>query len=138
MKWILVTGSRELRNAGLIADLLAEQSRGRDATLVVGDNVSRDPLTGQESGADHLAVEAWTGPGNPSRANLRVFRADWKRLGRRAGPARNHAMIDFLNEQQGDKVCLAFYQTGATNRGTAHCANAARSAGLPVHEIWAA
>ena len=61
---------------------------------------------------------------------VRVFRADWSRYGRSAGPIRNRNMVDLAACYAGvsNAVCVAF--TGG--RGTASCVAAARAAGLRI------
>lgn len=51
--------------------------------------------------------------------------AEWHRLGPRAGPIRNQAMVD-----AGADVCLAFASPGS--RGTWDCVRRAREAGIRV------
>jgi hypothetical protein len=58
---------------------------------------------------------------------VRVVPAPWQRLGARAGPVRNQAMVDLC--RSGDH-CLAFPSLGS--RGTLDCASRARAAGLSV------
>jgi len=36
----------------------------------------------------------------------------------------------------GADVCLAFFKTGATNRGTSGCVAVAKKAGIEVREFW--
>jgi len=57
--------------------------------------------------------------------------ADWDRLGKAAGGARNQVMAD-----KGADECLAFYWYGAGNAGTADCASRAAEAGIPVTSIY--
>ena len=47
------------------------------------------------------------------------------------GFARNQEMVDL-----GADLCVAFIQVGAMNKGTWHCATAARAAGIPVWEVY--
>lgn len=57
--------------------------------------------------------------------------ADWDRYGKSAGPRRNQHMVDL-----GADVCLAFPL--GESRGTRHCMEAARRAGIRVKVVDAA
>lgn len=131
MLWIVVTGSREVRDtpenrAVIAAELENLTASAAGAHLVVGD----------ARGTDTLVLDLWRSPLNPDRENYRRFVADWDRHGRKAGPLRNREMIWFANAQAGRHECLVFFQTGAQNVGSADCANRARRAGFNVKEIW--
>lgn len=79
---------------------------------------------GGATGADEHA-KVWA---RVARINEVVeYPADWKRLGRRAGPARNRLMLD---EERPDLV-VAF----PGGRGTADCCAAARERGIRVWEV---
>ena len=141
MLYLGVTGSREVRDRGLVQREMAGASKGQETFLVVGDQVSKDPQTGEFYGLDCIATDLWDDPDNPNRANIRGFTADWQRYGKRAGMIRNTDMVKWVlnrlaTETEASARWLAFYQTGAQNRGTAHCANTARRTGIPVTEIW--
>jgi hypothetical protein len=136
-----VTGSREVRDRDLVQRELDGASKGQETFLVVGDQVSKDRATGEFYGLDHIAADLWDSPSNPNRSNIRVCTANWERYGKRAGMVRNSEMVKWVliakGYNPGSTVrWLAFYQTGAQNKGTAHCANTARRAGIPVTEIW--
>lgn len=130
MLWLLVTGSREIKdipeNRTTVGDEVVMATTDTEATLLVGD----------ARGLDDLALKLWLSDNNPNRERWRRFEANWDKHGRRAGPRRNEQMVKFVTAQDGDKVCLAFFQRGAGNRGTAHCANYARNHGIDVREIW--
>jgi hypothetical protein len=55
--------------------------------------------------------------------------ADWKGLGKVAGPARNQEMV------QAADLCLALHRSIATSRGTKDCVRQALAAGIPVYLI---
>jgi len=63
-------------------------------------------------------------------AEVPVKPAHWDRYGRRAGPARNHAMLDL-----GVQLVVAFQRKGS--RGTQSTIDEARRRGIPV-EVHAA
>lgn len=50
-------------------------------------------ITGGSAGAD-LEAELWA---RQRKIPVRVFRADWKQLGKRAGPYRNSQMIEAID-----------------------------------------
>jgi hypothetical protein len=126
-----VTGSRDLTDRDLVIEAIADCVTGdpdhavKAHTVVVGDCLT---------GADYFARDFWqqiiASFGNPeTQENLTVHKADWAKHGKAAGPLRNQAMVD-----SGADVCLAFYKTGAGNRGTTDCVRRAKAAGIPVKE----
>lgn len=119
---IIVTGSREwtdkqtLRSA--LDSLLAEIPTNEDVVIVHG---------ACPRGADQMADEwarhaAFTGLG----VTVEPHPADWK-MGKQAGHWRNQHMVNL-----GADMVLAFFHTGAPNRGTADCVRRAEEAGIPV------
>ena len=57
-------------------------------------------------------------------------RAEWVRLGKRAGPSRNQRMVD-----AGADFCLAFHRFIANSEGTRDCARRAIAAGIPTYLV---
>lgn len=122
----LVTGSRELKDrvavyGALDATLWAAKEAGYDTFIVVHGACPR--------GAD-LFAEEWTfAPVSQSGITIisEPHPADWERYGKSAGFRRNYEMVQF-----GANCCLAFYQEGAGNRGTSHCAWCAERVRIPV------
>lgn len=80
-------------------------------------------------GADQYAA-VWAREHHADGVTEEPHPADWEALGRRAGIARNTAMVD-----RGADVCVAFIRDGSP--GATHCANAARAAGIPTHRYSA-
>lgn len=118
---LLVTGSREWDDYPLMFQTLTEYLRddlNLEAVLVHGDC---------PTGADRMAARIWEITGRP----VEPHPADWDKHGKAAGPIRNQEMVDLGADQ-----CIAFFKIGAGNKGTAHCASAARKAGIPVREVW--
>ena len=108
---VLICGSRNWRDRDLIKQVVG--------ALPVGSTV----ITGGAPGADTIAMQ---------EARLRglgqqVFRADWVRYGKAAGPIRNQEMLD---EGRPDLV-IAFRLEGKS-RGTDDMIRRAKSAGVPV------
>jgi hypothetical protein len=129
---ILVTGDRRWRHPDRLAQVLdqaATQAGGR-VRLLVGDC---------PTGADRHAARWARQRGVP----FRVFRARWAQMAaegrsrRWAGPLRNHAMLDTLDQADGERLVLAFHDDLVRSRGTRQCVAAARRRGYPVTLIHA-
>lgn len=119
---ILVTGSRNLKNYELVRDALEEMvgnscDPGEHVVIVHG----ACPYGGADEHAQHWAEVAVNASHEPHPA-------DFKSLGRKAGPLRNQEMVDL-----GADVCLAFPEKNS--RGTWDCVRRAKAAGIPV-EIY--
>lgn len=108
---VLVTGDRNLADVGLVQRRL---DRFCAEWVIVGDC---------PTGADYFTREwcAWRG------VRCEVFRADWQRLGKAAGPRRNRSMVRRIRELCG--FVLAFPRGGP---GTANCIELARRVDLPI------
>jgi hypothetical protein len=79
-------------------------------------------ITGGANGADMLAAD-WAGYRQVPKL---IFRADWERHGRAAGPIRNQQMLECKPD-----LVVAF----AGGRGTADMVRRAKAAGIHVMEI---
>lgn len=116
---VLVTGSRDWDKFVLLWETLDGIAAEHGELLIIH---------GAARGADSYAA-GW--------AEISAYHdhdpnpADWTRLGKAAGQARNQAMVD-----KGADVCVAFYKNGAGNRGTADCVARAVAAGIPVRRIY--
>lgn len=119
---ILITGSRNWNDAAamqaalakILVEFLENPVGTRMPTLVHGDC----------EGADLMAAAWWTALRMPTESHP----ANWKELGRAAGPIRNQKMVDL-----GADLCLAFPMP--KSRGTWDCVRRAREAGIPVEII---
>jgi hypothetical protein len=60
-----------------------------------------------------------------------IYRANWKKYKRKAGPIRNSQMLD---EAKPDKV-LAFRRGGKTSKGTTDCIEKAKARGILVEIV---
>jgi hypothetical protein len=108
---VLVCGGRRFADRALLEAVLDRLHRARPfAVLIEGD----------AQGADRMAG-AWAEARGIDRL---VFKADWDRLGAKAGPTRNRQM---LAEGKPDLV-VAF----PGRHGTAHMMRIARAAGVEV------
>ena len=90
-------------------------------------------IEGGASGADRLARMLASSATN---CHVETHLANWNRqedgsYDRAAGFKRNQEMVD-----SGADLCLAFFKKGAGNRGTKHCSDLARKAGIEVVEVW--
>lgn len=105
---VLVCGSREWTNRDVIIRELHELPLGR-------------LIHGNCRGADKLAAEI----GRYLGWKVEPFPADWKALGKKAGPLRNRQMLD----EKPDLV-LAFHAGIERSKGTADCVQEANRRGL--------
>lgn len=113
---VLVCGGRNYDRWPEVRDTLNNARDVRGVSLII---------TGGASGADRLA-ERWA---QHERIPVCVFPANWQFLGRKAGPLRNQAMLDFAKPH----LVVAF----PGGRGTEDMVNRAIAAGLPIMEISA-
>lgn len=122
---ILVTGSRtwddeEAIMRGLVTaqmEVLALQGKHGIPILVSG----ACPI-----GADFLAEKFWAR--THGEEYIERHPADWKRLGKKAGFARNSEMVKL-----GADVCVAFIKDGS--KGATMTADLAEKAGIPTRRI---
>lgn len=123
----LVCGGRDYRDRARVWKIMdAAVERLGLTAIVQGGQVSTDLETGEKHGADWLAKE-WAAE---RLLQCETFYADWERLGRSAGPARNQKMLD----QAKPDFCIAF----PGSRGTEDMCRRSAEAGLKVHRIDAA
>lgn len=112
MKKVLITGSRDWENRGLI-----KKELNLIATLWVKDVtlISGHCPTGADKICEEIAKElGWT---------IELYPADWKQYGKSAGFIRNRQMVN-----QGADICLAFIRNGS--RGASGTAKIAEAAGI--------
>jgi hypothetical protein len=123
---ILVTGGRDWSDPDRLAAVLDHAAGGGEQVrLLVGDC---------PTGADQHA-RAWaTRRGVPAE----VLAARWEQMAaegkprRAAGPLRNLALLDRLDQAEGPRQVLAFHHDLDHSRGTRQCVTAARRRGYPV------
>lgn len=111
---VLVCGSRNWSNFEAILSHLAALSPSK---VIHGGCTGADELS--DKAARQLGFE------------VQVFKADWKRFGRAAGPLRNKRMLD---EGKPDLV-LAFHSDLENSRGTLDMVRRAKSSGIKVEII---
>jgi len=108
---ILVCGGRDYRDTKFICEILDSYLNDYPHSLSI--------IEGGASGADHIAFQWATRKHVP----VTTVHADWKRLGKSAGPNRNQQMIDMKPD-----VVLAF--PSGTSRGTYDTINRATHADI--------
>lgn len=117
---ILITGDRNWKNFEVIKKSLTSYIN-RNTLLIHGDCRGADRIAGHVGLGYKFVVDA-----KP---------ADWKRYGKAAGILRNIEMIDMAlkYKQQGiSTVVLAFHEHINESKGTKHCIEYAKKAGLKV------
>lgn len=112
---VLVCGSREFDDYGLLEDILNNTWRA-DGEFII--------IHGCAKGADSLADKYATQYDNP----VEKYPADWTKYGRKAGPIRNEQML-----QEGKPDLVIAFPRGES-RGTRHMMRIAREAGVTVEE----
>jgi len=122
---ILVTGGRDWSDPDRLVAVLDHAAGGEWVRLLVGDC---------PTGADQHA-RAWAERrGIPAE----MLSARWEQMAaegkprRAAGPLRNLALLDRLDEAEGQRRVLAFHHDLGRSRGTRQCVTAARRRGYPV------
>jgi hypothetical protein len=124
---ILVSGDRRWTHPDRLAQVLdqAAAEAGGSVRLLVGDC---------PTGADRHAAR-WA---RQRGVAFQVFRARWRQMAaegrprQAAGPLRNLAMLDALDQADGARLVVAFHDDLARSRGTRHLVRAARGRGYPV------
>ena len=117
---ILVCGGRDYKDRDRV---FAELDRINEAC---GDPIC--VIAGGATGADAFAEEwARSKIGKREGISFHGFKANWKELGRAAGPIRNQKMID----RGKPNLVLAF----PGGRGTADMIHRAEEAGIPVRRF---
>lgn len=111
MTTVLVCGSRSWLDYRRVFDRLAELQ-------------PRVVIEGDAPGADRCARNA----AYALEVHCATVPALWERFGKRAGPARNRAMLALRPD-----LVLAFWN--GSSRGTAHMIEAAHELGLPVEVV---
>lgn len=113
---VLVTGGRGYKNRELAWSILSDVNESCEIDILI---------QGGAAGADRLAA-MWA---EENGIAIRTVQADWKRLGRAAGPIRNATMVSML--RSGVDLVVAF----PGGSGTADCVNKATAAGVGVLRV---
>jgi hypothetical protein len=130
---ILVTGARNWSHGHRVTEMLdqaAAQAEG-EVRLLVGDAPGVDAHARAWAQARGVPVE--------------VFQARWAQMAAEgkprssAGPERNRAMLDRLDQAEGERLVIAFHDDLiGRSKGTRHCATKARRRGYPVALVTSA
>lgn len=123
--WLVVTGCRELTPAHFNQALAAAGVADRVSVLIVGDAPGID-----------AAARAWARALGRDAVALRLFAANWTRLGSVAGPIRNSAMIKHAKTcpDPARVLCLGVLNdlSRSENAGTRDALAKAQRAQVPV------
>ena len=114
---ILITGSRYHKDSQMIEKAIEKQVEHLDSYEDVVIIQGECPYGGAVKYASDWARN--------NGAIDESYPADFKKLGKKAGPLRNQEMVD-----SGAEVCLAFPEDDS--RGTWDCVRKAKKAGIPV------
>lgn len=117
---ILVCGGRHFNDY----DLLENTING-----VIAENGCEniEIVSGHCVGADRLG-ELYAKKHN---AQVKIFPAEWKKYGKRAGPMRNKQMVDYISDFK-NKIVVAFVR--ANTKGTRNTISLAKRANIRVIE----
>lgn len=107
---VAITGSRTWDNESLMRGVLQGVAFSK---IVMGD----------ARGADEMALRLACLWGR----KYQVFHADWRELGKAAGPIRNRTMLDTAKPD-----LLIAFRRGWSSKGTDGCIKEARSRNIPV------
>lgn len=122
---LLVTGSRDHSNPGLICRVLDEALRDYDGPLIVVHGAAR----GADSTAMNWALRQKARGLPVDHDPFPVTGLEWGRLGPKAGHIRNERMVATSAD-----LTVAFFEPGALNKGTANCCKQADKAGIEVRD----
>ena len=118
MTRIIVCGSRDFDDYELFTKNMDEILTGYSEVELV---------SGHARGAD-LFAERYA---EENAIPIAVFKADWKKYNRAAGPIRNRMMLEYALEK--DPVVIAFWD--GESRGTKNMISQAEKAGAAVHIV---
>ena len=121
---VLVTGSRDLtrqEDRALVFQALTDCAISCRWDMLV---IHGACPTGADQWADEF-VDEW----NEHGVRKKIFPAQWRIYGKKAGPLRNQEMVEF-----GADLCLAFPL--GISVGTRGCMEMAQKANIPVYEFY--
>jgi Bifunctional DNA primase/polymerase, N-terminal/YspA, cpYpsA-related SLOG family len=130
---VLVTGARDWSAGRRVAEVLdqAAEHAGAGVRLLVGDAPGADAHARAWAEARGVPVEVVP-------ARWAQMAAEGKPRGA-AGPERNRAMLDRLDQAIGERLVVAFHDDlDHRSRGTRHCVAQARRRGYPVALVTSA
>lgn len=121
---IIIAGGRDFENYFLLKTTVIEKISEKNPFPYEAVIVS-----GMARGADKLGVQF----ANELGLKLYRFPAEWERLGKRAGYARNVEMAKFASEGNNKGMLIAFWD--GKSKGTKHMIDTAKRYGIEVHIV---
>lgn len=116
MKRIIIAGSRDVEDVNIVISALIDSG-----FITIGEKKSEiEIVSGGAKGVDSIGEYI----AKVNGFNLKVFPADWKGLGKKAGPIRNCQMGDYAD------YLVAVRKDGS--RGTTHMIEYMKSLNKPV------
>lgn len=121
---VIIAGGRDFKDYDLLEENCDRILANIEVEEIVsGGQVTTDPVTGEKYGADYLgelyAKDNWH--------KVKIFPANWNKLGKRAGPIRNAQMAEYAD------MLIAFWDK--RSRGTQSMIYEAYAKGLIVHIV---
>ena len=119
--YVIIAGSREFSNYDLLRDVCDKALENKVAAgykIVI--------VSGHANGADSLGEKYAQERGY----ELKIYEAEWQKLGKAAGHKRNAKMAEIGN------ALIAFFADGAKSPGTKNMVEQARKKNLIIREIY--
>lgn len=117
---VIIAGGRDFSDYKLLQDKCGE---------FIGESRNIEIVSGGARGADSLG-EAFA---REQGFGLKVFRADWGKLGKIAGFVRNEQMAVYASQGEDIGALIAFWD--GKSEGTGHMIDLAFRYGLKVHVV---
>ena len=119
--YVIIAGSREFNDYELLKEVCDRALENK-----VRDGYKITIVSGHADGADSLGEKYAEERGY----GLKIYEADWKRYGKRAGMLRNKKMAEIGN------ALIAFFADGADSKGTKNMVKVAKEKNLIIREIY--
>ena len=117
MKRVIVCGGRDFKDRAKCFETLKALLNDKDIEIV----------SGHASGADSFGEDF----AKENGIKVTIFKPDWKRFGRAAGPIRNKSMLDYAAEKT--PVVVAFWD--GKSKGTKNMISLAEKVSAEVHVV---
>ena len=119
--YVIIAGSREFSDYDLLKDVCNKVLENK-----VKEGYKIIIVSGHANGADSLGKRYAQEMGYETK----IYPAQWKKYGKKAGFYRNEKMAEIGN------ALIAFFASGAESKGTKHMVEVARKKNLIVREIY--
>jgi predicted Rossmann fold nucleotide-binding protein DprA/Smf involved in DNA uptake len=119
--YVIIAGSREFNNYELLKEVCDKALENR-----VSEGYKITIVSGHAKGADSLGEQYAKERGY----DLKIYEAEWKRFGKRAGMLRNKKMAEI------GIALIAFFAEGAESSGTKNMVKIAKEKNLIIREIY--